>query len=881
MDANFLISIEPIKPLRQQLPLPPDLILKILQHVPVPSLTNVAVACRRFKVLVYDDEIWEAKLRAMGVWKDFNENENPLDAPNEPLFLSNSRSSHAGTKNDLMSFDPFTNPNSSASSMLTPPPSLSTSFTNNSTGTLLDLDSLPSTFNRADRPVSLHALIPGIGSDPLSANARAKSTGEARGRFRQMFIELFPYYREFRRGTKDLSVFRDFAGEPLQIAKMLTQLVAFGRAKVVDDWKDINSSIEAACQDFEHACLHHFNNAYSADDRKNMERYATALTCLNGGHACIQSFIQHHPLFYDLPFNPGETMGTDFLPLKNFSKYLTDEIKKQAALINDVFPSEADVLYLFCERLFEDVVNDHLTSLLKATRDHDVQLYLQCVSAVTQELQSIGDVISNLKPGGIDRSRTDKLINKQLHPIVRRYLHDELQWVSDNCVLATEKWEEERKSIKRAKSKRLSNPMATPNRELYKRNYLKAFRKILLLPADIVTSSIQTIQGFSGPGKSSSRPSTPDPSKISSNSQQNGDSPKLETKSQSKQEAMSAQEVQGALMAAQLDEMQDILSLEMSLHLIHINKEAQQRVGFFLRLADEYGEQAQKTIETIFIHLLRTLGMHHIKPGFEEAIEHLGSCNKLDSTIDHQTPITSLRDFFELIHMADLIQQMVHVYYEEEMGRYIDKTDFLSDCNKEKKNFERLLDDYVARGLDRSLQVLIDHVEYILLRDQAASDFLPAHGQVLDLQPTKACKNAADCVQLHTQLLLGCTDKTMLDVFFQEIGSRFFSVLCKHFKRFTINEAGGFQLICDLNHYNQCAWSLRQQPTTRLFMALKDLGNLFIIQSPEALKEFIHDGERFGGTFRVEEVLEFVQLRADWKMIQKEVERDKLDCIVM
>lgn len=45
--------------------LPPNVLIKIFQYLPVPSLAQVALVSRRFKVLVYDDEIWDSKLRIM------------------------------------------------------------------------------------------------------------------------------------------------------------------------------------------------------------------------------------------------------------------------------------------------------------------------------------------------------------------------------------------------------------------------------------------------------------------------------------------------------------------------------------------------------------------------------------------------------------------------------------------------------------------------------------------------------------------------------------------------------------------------------------------------------------------------------------------------
>lgn len=47
--------------------LPPDTLIHIFNYLPISATRNVALCSRRFKVLVYDDEIWDAKLRLLGI----------------------------------------------------------------------------------------------------------------------------------------------------------------------------------------------------------------------------------------------------------------------------------------------------------------------------------------------------------------------------------------------------------------------------------------------------------------------------------------------------------------------------------------------------------------------------------------------------------------------------------------------------------------------------------------------------------------------------------------------------------------------------------------------------------------------------------------------
>lgn len=117
----------------------------------------------------------------------------------------------------------------------------------------------------------------------------------------------------------------------------------------------------------------------------------------------------------------------------------------------------------------------------------------------------------------------------------------------------------------------------------------------------------------------------------------------------------------------------------------------------------------------------------------------------------------------------------------------------------------------------------------------------------------------------------GATDKHTLEVFYTEIGLRFYGTYTKHLKTMQISEMGGFRLISDLNVYYEWADALNVAEATRYFKALKELGHLYVV-SPIDLRELMHDSDRFLGVVRVEEVYEFVALRKDYRKIQRMVD---------
>jgi recyclin-1 len=91
-------------------------------------------------------------------------------------------------------------------------------------------------------------------------------------------------------------------------------------------------------------------------------------------------------------------------------------------------------------------------------------------------------------------------------------------------------------------------------------------------------------------------------------------------------------------------------------------------------------------------------------------------------------------------------------------------------------------------------------VEYIFATKQLASDYCPPPAAVTgymnsDLEPTPTAKAVVNYLKTHTKLLQGSTDKGVLDVFFQEVGLRFFVAICKHVKSLKINTDGGIKLI--------------------------------------------------------------------------------------
>jgi recyclin-1 len=334
-------------------------------------------------------------------------------------------------------------------------------------------------------------------------------------------------------------------------------------------------------------------------------------------------------------------------------------------------------------------------------------------------------------------------------------------------------------------------------------------------------------------------------------------------------------------MASKLEGIRSLFSIEVALLLTHTAKASIERASKFVRLGGQTGEEAREQCEAIFIDLLRILGSRHIKAGFDKAVDHLSNYNPREVS-EHQQGVAPLVTFLELVNVGDLISQMVDVFYEQQLvaTKLSDRNDFLDPAGKAKKKFEQMLDERVAAGLNKGIDVLMDEVEYICATVQMPTDYnpvAPADGAApdIDIGPTKAAQQVVAIVESHTKMLTGSTDKTMLDVFNQEVGLRLFTVLCKHLKRQRVSTDGAIALISDMNVYFLYIRTLRNQDLLQYFKALRELSQIYLID-PKHAKEMatiIADGDRFHGIFRAEEVYEFAERRADWYNVKRDVER--------
>ncbi|RPA93990.1 hypothetical protein L873DRAFT_1846881 [Choiromyces venosus 120613-1] len=924
MELMNPIRIAPLKGTLRKPGLPLEIISTILEYLPIQDLCRFARVSKQLQEMVYDDSRWVHKLKLMGVWNETEARRRFEDAMRRRRAMQAAKAAEekkalqngVKTLNAGMAGGPSA-PGVSRSSTL-----FDAGEEENRAQVQREASMRRAELDAKRRTVA-GTITDGIDlmhlapltpvdiprpsmADPdslLKVLPSVKSIrGFAKHEFGRIYAALGPLYFDLAKAKThtDPVVFRIYR-DPEQQAQILAQLKVFAQCDTAHGWMDRLERLNLMIGIFENAALREFEGGYETGDIDGrMKRYAGVLILLNGGQACVQLFVQKHPVMFERGElgNPMDSFELEhFLPLGKpmpgsfslepsslFFTRLSALLNEQADVIDRVFPATVNVMIPFLERVAEDVISEFVTPILDEAHDRDIEQYLKAVAGIYHQLLDFAKTIKKIKGSGVRfPEEMMKIMGRVFEAHVDLYLQDELDFFRKKCETEVDSWE---KKILEEDAATESFFMSNINREADKRDFLSTFKKVILMPVSVIPSpfaakpaaaAAETKSTESSPYANSntlsvqeipdtSRPGTP----MTPGQATPGPPPTTELAAKA------------AIMNSRLEGIRSLFSLEVALNLVHSAKSSLERAALFTGAGGQTGEEAREQCEQIFIALLQVLGPRHVKAGFDKAVEHLSKYNPREITEHTQSGVAPLVTFLELVNVGDLIQQMIDVFYEQELvaAKLTDPKDFLNPAAKEKKRFEQMLDERVAAGLNMGIDVLIDEVDHLFAITQQTTDFNPgAIGDTglrdFDIGPTKTAIQVIEVVSSHTKLLTGSTDKNVLDVFNQEVGIRLFASLCKHIKRQRISVDGAIKLISDLNHYHAYITTLKIKPLVPYFNALRELSQIYLIDPSHAkqMATVIADPNRFGGIFRVEEVYEYATRREDWYRVKKEVER--------
>lgn len=875
--------------------------------------------------MVYDDARWITRLRKMGCWNDA-EARRRAEQPKTPTTPGRRQSTinrdlvnGKGRPEVLFDFDASPAGQMHHPNLLSPRRRPTTATDGFAVAEISNPQHPPNSASTIDQAA------------PLTIFSRVKSARhQARQEYGKIYKALAPFYLDLLAASDPMQsrIFKAF-----DVANQQAQLLANVRTFAASDFSpgsgERDIQINQAVTLFDTVALLEFRKGYEFKDiQGRMHRYAAVMHILNGGKSGIDLFL-HDNKMINQRAELGSvsdcidySLGYGELSLERVQAYfdrLGNSFLQENAIVQAVFPNAKEVSLLLLEEVAKEILTPFLSGLFEDARTRGISMFLRIISGTFQATKQFFENV--VLPGNTDDATVARYnaIGAQIFaPHLEAYLGEELAFFRQRADVEVEKWD---RALSDQAASTESFLMSNVNRQADKKDFMSSFKQVLMMPVNILPSftGAQTtktpVKKLNADVSSSSRPSTP-----------NQFASGMETVTLPQEAPADELAAKAAVMNTRLENIRSLFSIEVALNLVHAAKSSLDRASQFIALGGEAGESARTQCSAIFILLIQTVGVRHVKAGFDKAIDHLSHYSPHETTTNNDgssvVQVAPLATFLELVNVGDLIQQMLDVFYESELVRLriSNRDDFLDVNVKEKRKFEAMLDERVAAGLGKGIDVLMEEVEYICATSQLPTDFYPelalqdantpepttfasvlngSAGRPLSLaaklpvmdfsgQPTPAAQKVIKLVGHHTSMLTGATEKSLLDVFIAEVGLRLFTTLTKHIKRQRISCAGSLSLLSDLTAYSQFIATFKNADLSSYFTALRSLAQIYLIEGTSdrdvrEMSTIIADQDRYKGVFTVEEVVEFAERRSDWLMLRARVEgKVKGDgCLVM
>lgn len=551
----------------------------------------------------------------------------------------------------------------------------------------------------------------------------------------------------------------------------------------------------------------------------------------------------------------GGTYKVNVEKVDGFMKELADIFNEEARIIDLIFPQSVPMMFKVSEEIISNQLQELVLVISSGAKERNV--YLELAPVLYHKFTH--DFLAQLKHcenvGESYKTLIHELIDAAYESYASEYMNEEKLTFRILCSKKLQEWKLEAEKREHEKTQKILKHVKVET----KNDFLTSFRKVF------------TINGST------------------TRNDQDGSV-----------ENYSEMQARARILAENIKSLNEVFSPQLALNILNEAKSSLQRLLQFREFTiSSIVAELNSTKQEEFLYVIDCIGEHHLKIGFHKALNYLKEYNprELNDLIDksNDSAIGPLVIFFELINMADMIVQMLDIFYKEEMiNRKVVKHEnsVLNPSLQSKRKLESMVDKFVADGLNTGIDVLFKEIESVYLSTLEEKDYNPTStGAFLAVGPTKAATRAVQILDDNFDLLLDSADKSIVEVFQQEVAERFFQLIVKVLKRSTISVDGAVTLISDLNlYYDFILTHIRSNKRMifPLFQALKKVGSIYLIggEDAKAIGQLVSDLSKFNGIFSQEEIYEFVQRRQDWSIIKKHVEKvmyglSLVDCVIM
>ncbi|KAF9339936.1 Exocyst complex component 5 [Linnemannia elongata] len=676
---------------------------------------------------------------------------------------------------------------------------------------------------------SLDSRISEVGSTAIRIGEKLETADKQRARA-VLSKRLMEYFMQFNDGgcptLESLMTQQGLEGQ-IEAARILRQLAVISKEVDLPETQVARDGIEKFREQFETDMLSSFDKAYRQADPKVMAHCAKALLEFNGGHSCVQIYVNQHDFFMlhskvnesaplEGPNHEDLTNPVAAIPpidaglIKLFDDIRTT-VDQEAEIISMVFPNPAAVFQVFIQRVFEQSIQQFIETLLERSQAKSTLAYLRTLLSIhehtihlVKDLKMCEDTLkvginANVKGSNISvttqpLSQTlDRCLDDLFVPFLEgdRYLEKELQSlceIYDSMLAKFTAYQLQRRGGNkfRAIITRTFNQIIDSN-------------KTTLPP--VVLENFATV------------------------------------KNPEKYQDMKVSDDDGAL------------SVELVVKLLKIHAESVLRSLGLLPVSGR-----PKHTAVLFQLLTDYIGMRYIDAALDSAIEDL-------SALDPKFP-PDLRPM-KRVKLVNGIIHLIQMHFQTTiLPLTVPSPQVYRDTVIQKNKLMANVEAKANATIQKEIDVILAWLETCLSR-QRKSDFKPKDDEIdLTGLATKPCIDCCEFLRRMYETTKKCFDGKNIEMFCTEVGVTFHGMLLEHFKKFQISPVGGVLLTKDIAKYQESVKAWNIPSLNERFEMLRQLGNVFLVK-PEILPSVLNEGYLAKVDFK--SLYPYLQMRVDFK----------------
>ncbi|KAH9821082.1 exocyst complex component Sec10-like protein [Melampsora americana] len=727
----------------------------------------------------------------------------------------------------------------------------------------------------------LDAKITEVGKTAIRIGEQLESIDRVRARASDAH-DIILYYNEFARGdTTRLEALRKEGKQGrASVALVIRRLLAVARdVEGVEGGEETRATIEKYAERFEKDMLRLFEKAYLKGEPKGMAHCARTLLDFNGGHSCIQIYVNQHDFFIsrervEAPTSITETPMWEALADPNkpaprsepeLAELYTDirhQISQEAQIIEAVFPQPAVVMQVFLQRVFAQVIQTHIEKLIDAAQGSSTLVFLRILAlARSSTAKLINDLKSHdffrsasgvgmssfesyamthdpaaetnegSKPskgshhvaGGVGVAAISSMLDTQLDELFSQHL-DNSHYLERESKSLTELYASY--LLKYARWHRAINK-AKPTNTLFDR-----------MVNQLTNTATQSPGGATAPGVAPAQATgLKSLLKLSGLTTANSTDADADTSLVIDVDAENP-----------LEESDGELNLDVAEKLLMWHAEA---VGRMIELTP-----SSDVPKNVF-SLLKTLADNYCNAYVETALE-----SSLAQFVSHDTKLEPDLKPVTAIKAADMA---MHLWQRYVTTAIVPLAAASVTIRREMSIFNNHILVRIEGKVNSLAQKCLENVVFWLshsLSKQKKLDFKPKNDELeftrIHTEPCVAC---SDFLNITRDTITRSMSGKNAEGFLTEVGVIFHSLLLEHLKKFPVSAIGGLMLTKDLAMYQDTIVKFNIPALNDRFEMIRELGNIFVVQ-PSILKSYLT--ESMLGRIDSKLLRPFLMMRADY-----------------